>query len=103
MRRGDLKAAEALLREALDVALAADNGVGTSSCRLGLVYVANRTGRHDEAEELLAENLPFVRAKGQTRCEGYTLYGMADTAVSRGQGGDCAADALLGARRTADR
>ena len=99
MRRGDLKVAGALLGKALDVALTVDNGVGTSSCRLRLVYVANRTGRHDEAEDLLAENLPFVRARGQTRCEGYTLYGMADTAVSRGQGGDCAADALLGARR----
>jgi predicted ATPase/transcriptional regulator with XRE-family HTH domain len=99
MRRGDLKAAGALLGEALDVALTVDNGVGTSSCRLRLVYVANRTGRHDEAEDLLAENLPFVRARGQTRCEGYTLYGMADTAVSRGQAGNCAADALLGARR----
>ncbi len=36
MRRGDLKAAEALMQEALDVALAVDNGVGTSSCRLRL-------------------------------------------------------------------
>ena len=100
MRRADLKAAQVLLREALDVALAVDNGVGTSSCRLRLVYVANRTGRHDEAGDLLAENLPFVRARGQARCEGYTLYGMADTAVSCGRAGeDCAADALLGARR----
>jgi predicted ATPase/DNA-binding XRE family transcriptional regulator len=99
LMRGDLKVAEALLGEALDVALAVDNGVGTSSCRLRLVYVANRTGRYDEAEELLTENLPFVRARGQTRCEGYTLYGMADTTVSRGRAEDCAADALLGARR----
>ena len=44
MRRGDLTAAGALLGEALDVALTVDNGVGTSSCRLRLVYVANRTG-----------------------------------------------------------
>ena len=99
MMRGDLNAAGVLLREALDVALAVDNGVGTSSCRLRLVYVANRTGRHDDAEELLAENLPFVRARGQARCEGYTFYGMADTTVARGRGGDCAANALLGARR----
>ena len=99
IRRAELKAAEAALREAFGVAVAADNGVGTSWCRLHLVYVANRTGRHDEADELLAENLPFVRARGQTRCEGYTLYGMADTTVARGQAGDCAADALLGARR----
>ena len=99
VRRGELGAAEAALREAFGVAVAADNGVGTSWCRLHLVYVANRTGRHDEADELLAENLPFVRARGQTRCEGYTLYGMADTTVARGQAEDCAADALLGARR----
>jgi hypothetical protein len=44
-------------------------------------------------------NLPFVRARGQTRCEGYTLASMAETTVGRGQPGDCAADALLGARR----
>ena len=99
VRRGELEAAEAALREAFGVAVAADNGVGTSWCRLHLVYVANRTGRHHEADELLAENLPFVRVRGQTRCEGYTLYGMADTTVARGQAEDCAADALLGARR----
>jgi predicted ATPase/transcriptional regulator with XRE-family HTH domain len=99
MMRGDLEAAQALLQDALDVALAMDNGVGTSSCRLGLAWVANRTGRHDQADELLAENLPFVRARGQTRCEGYTLAWMADTTVQRGRPGDCAAPALLGARR----
>ena len=44
-------------------------------------------------------NLPFVRARGQTRCEGYTLASMAETTVGRGRPGDCAADALLGARR----
>jgi predicted ATPase/transcriptional regulator with XRE-family HTH domain len=99
LAKGDLDAAEALLREALDVAIAVDNGVGTSSCRLGLVYVANQAGRYDRAEELLAENLPFVRARGQTRCEGYTLARMADTTARRGWAEDCAADALLGARR----
>ena len=99
LMRGHLEAAEALLQDALDVALAVDNGVGTSSCRLGLAWVANRTGRPDQADELLAENLPFVRARGQTRCEGYTLAGMADTTVQRGRPGDCAAPALLGARR----
>ena len=60
MRRGDLKAAEVLLREALDVALAVDNGVGTSSCRLRLVYVANRaTARRGRGP---AGREPAVRA-----------------------------------------
>jgi predicted ATPase/class 3 adenylate cyclase len=97
--KGDLEAAGALFQDALDVALAVDNGVGTSSCRLSLAWVAKRTGRHDHADELLAENLPFVRARGQTRCEGYTLASMADATVGRGRPGDCAGDALLGGRR----
>ena len=96
---GDLEAAGALYRDALEVALAVDNGVGTSACRLRLAGLANRTGWHDRADELLAVNLPFVRARGQTRCEGYTLASMAATIVGRGRPGDCAADALLGARR----
>ena len=86
--KGDMAATEELVWEALALALAADNGVGISSCRLNLAYVANRTGRYDDAEELLAENLPFVRARGQARCEGYTLYRMTDTAISRGRAGD---------------
>jgi predicted ATPase/transcriptional regulator with XRE-family HTH domain len=98
LMKGDLEAAEALLQDALDIALAVDNGVGISSCRLDLAWVAKRTGRYDRADEFLAENLPFVRAKGQTRCEGYTLASMADATVQRGRPGDCAADALLGAR-----
>jgi len=97
--RGDLEAAGALYRDALEVALAVDNGVGTSACRLQLAGLANQTGRPDRADELLAVNLPFVRARGQTRCEGYTLASMAETTVGRGRPGDCAADALLGARR----
>ena len=97
--RGDLEAAGALYRDALEVALAVDNGVGTSACRLQLAGLANQTGRPDRADELLAVNLPFVRARGQTRCEGYTLASMAETTVGRGRLGDCAADALLGARR----
>jgi predicted ATPase/class 3 adenylate cyclase len=97
--RNDLRTAEALLHEALDVARAAGNGVGTSACRLSLVWVANQQGRHDEADDLLAENLPFVRALGQIRCEGYTLAGMADTTIRRGRLPDCAAPALLGATR----
>jgi predicted ATPase/transcriptional regulator with XRE-family HTH domain len=97
--RGDMGAAEELYWDALGVALAADNGVGASASRLGLVRVANRTGRYDDSEELLAENLPFVKARGQTRCEGYTLYFMAETDRSRGRPGDRPEVALLGARR----
>jgi predicted ATPase/class 3 adenylate cyclase len=97
--KDDLRAAEALLNEALGVALVAGNGVGTSACRLSLAGMANQQGRHDEADDLLAENLPFVRGLGQIRCEGYTLRGMADTCVRRGRLPDCAAPALLGATR----
>jgi predicted ATPase/DNA-binding XRE family transcriptional regulator len=99
LMKGDLRAAEELYWQALAVALEADNGVGASSCRLGIVWVANRTGRYDDAEELLAENLPFVKARGQSRCEGYTLYYMADTDRWRGRPGDRPEVALLGARR----
>ena len=99
LRRDDLQAAEGLLREALTVALEAGNGVGTSWCRLCLASVANHTGRPGWADELLAENLPFVRARGQSRCEGYTLAGIATSTLRRGRPEDCAADALLGARR----
>ena len=97
--RDDLRAAQALLQEALGVALAAGNGVGTSAARLNLVHIANLEGRHDEADDLLAENLPFVRGLGQIRCEGATLGRMADTSMLRGQFPDCAAPALLGATR----
>ncbi len=95
----DLRAAEALLTEALGVALAAGNGVGTSSCRLGLATMANQQSHHDEADDLLAENLPFVRGLGQIRCEGFTLGFMADTFIRRGLLPDCAGPALLGATR----
>jgi predicted ATPase/class 3 adenylate cyclase len=97
--RDDLQTAEALLLEALGVALAAGNGVGTSACRLGLVSMANQQGRHDEADDLLAENLPFVRGLGQIRCEGVTLGWMAETSMRRGHLPDCAGPALLGATR----
>ena len=97
--KDDLRTAEVLLQEALGVALAAGNGVGTSACRLGLARMANQQGRHDDADDLLAENLPFVRGLGQIRCEGFTLAFMADTATRRGHLPDCAGPALLGATR----
>ncbi len=97
--KGDLETAERLLTERLAAAIAVDNGVATSSCRLGLVGFANKTGRYDRAEELLADNLPFVRSKGQTRCEAWTLAGIAETSVYRDQAQHHAGDALLGATR----
>jgi predicted ATPase len=99
LRRNDLEAAESFFRERLDVAVAVDNGVGTSACRLNLAYIANKSRRHERAEELLAENLPFVRSKGQARCEAHTLAGMAETMVYRDRPEDCAAEALLAATR----
>jgi hypothetical protein len=88
-----------LFRERLAVALAVDNGVGASSCRLNLAYMANKVGRHERAEALLAENLPFVRSKGQTRCEANTLMRIAETTIYKDQAEDCADEALLGATR----
>jgi hypothetical protein len=70
-----------------------------SSCRLNLAALANKSGRHDRAEMLLAENLQFVRARGQTRCEANTLAGLAETSVYRHRPQDAAEDALGGARR----
>jgi len=35
-----------------------------SACRLNLAGVANQQGRHNEADDLVAENLPFVRERG---------------------------------------
>lgn len=96
-RRGDLEAAERLFRDRLAVALAVDNGVATSSCRLQLVWIANKTRRYDTAEALLAENLPFVRSKGQARCEAYTLAGIAETTILRDQAGEAADEALAAA------
>jgi predicted ATPase len=99
LRKNDFESAETFFRERLDVAIAVDNGVGTSACRLNLAYIANKTRRHDRAEALLAENLPFVRSKGQTRCEANTLASMADTTLYRDRAQDCAEEALLGATR----
>ena len=95
----DFEAGEVLYETALGVAKAVDNGVGMSSCRLNLAYIANKTGRHDRASALLAENLGFVRSRGQTRCEANTLASMAETMLYRDLPGDGASDALLGAIR----
>jgi predicted ATPase/class 3 adenylate cyclase len=99
LRNNDLESAEALFRERLTLAIAVDNGVGMSACRLNLASIANKTGRHDRAETLLAENLPFVRSRGQARCEAHTLAQIAETTLFRDRAQDGAEDALLGATR----
>ena len=100
MRNADFEAAERHFRERLAVAIEVDNGVAVSSCRLNLSYIANQTERHDVADELLAENLPFVRSKGQARCEAHTLAALAEeVARYRNRPQDCGADAQLGATR----
>jgi predicted ATPase/class 3 adenylate cyclase len=99
LRKRDFESAETLFRDRLAVAVAVDNGVAISSCRLNLASIANKTRRHDQAEALLAENLPFVRSRGQARCEAYTLASIAETAVRRDQAADVAGEALLAATR----
>jgi tetratricopeptide (TPR) repeat protein len=81
LRRGDFRTAETLFRDRFALAAAVDNGVATSACRLNLAYIANKEKRPDDAEALLAENLPFVRSRGQARCEAYTLASIAETAI----------------------
>jgi hypothetical protein len=104
----DLTAAEPLYEEALIAAREDDNGVAMSSCRINLAYIANRTGRHERAKQLLSENLPFVRSRGQARCEATSLVNLAETlnylerpaeaidyAVAAAEVAPRAADALL--------
>jgi len=79
LMRDDLEAAEPIFEQLLDAAREIDNGVGISSCRINLAYIANRTGRHEQAEALMQENLPFVRSRGQARCEATSLVTMAET------------------------
>jgi len=62
-----------LFSERFALAVEVDNGVAISSCRLNRATIANLAGRHDSAEELLAENLPFTRSRGQVTCETWTL------------------------------
>jgi len=97
--KDEVETAERLWKEALEAAMDADNGVGISACRLNLVDLANTTRRHERAQALAAENLPFVRARGQTRCEAYTLSALAETQVYRGRAADAGKDAVAGARR----
>jgi predicted ATPase/class 3 adenylate cyclase len=99
MNKGDLEEAEGLLLERLVTAIDVDNGVATSSCRLNLAYIAGKTGRPARADELLAENLPFVRSRGQVRCEAHTLANMAERRVHTGVTRDAVDEALLAATR----
>ena len=108
MAHDDFATAEPLYEDLLVVARADDNGVRTSACRINLAYIANRTGRHERAEALMLENLPFVRGRGQARCEATTLVTLAETttyldqpaasvdyAVAAAEVAPHAADALL--------
>jgi predicted ATPase/class 3 adenylate cyclase len=96
---GELDEAEVLYREAFGAAVEVDNGVGMSSCRLNLAAIANQTGRHEGADSLLQENLPFVRGRGQSRCEAFTLVSLAETAVYMELPEPAAEWASSGARR----
>ncbi len=63
----DFEVAEQLLRERLDLAIAVGNGVGASSCRLNLAYIANETRRHETASaSLLWTSFP-IAASSTTR------------------------------------
>jgi predicted ATPase/class 3 adenylate cyclase len=95
--RGEYEAAERLWQDAFEVAREVDNGVGMSACRLNLASLLTKADQCERAEGLLAENLPFVRARGQARCEAYTLAAFADAAIRRGRVADAAEHALSAA------
>lgn len=97
--KGDVETAEDLWSQALAAAIEADNGVGISACRLNLAGLAAANGRYERAEELARENLQFVRARGQTRCEAYTLSALAEAQVYRDRAADAGGYAVDGARR----
>jgi len=99
LMRGDIQGAERLFTEAQAVAEAVGNGVGTSSCRLNLASLANKTGQQDRARGLYEENLSFVRSRGQSRCEAYTLAGLGANAIASGHADDAMTYALPAARR----
>jgi predicted ATPase/class 3 adenylate cyclase len=94
--KNDFATAEPLYEELLDVG----NGVGTSACRLNLATIANHTDRVDRADGLLRENLSFVRARGQSRCEATTLALMAETALRRDEASAAAEPARIAALRS---
>jgi hypothetical protein len=102
IRAGDLDTAETLFLERFDLAVAVDNGVAISSCRLNLATIANLAGRHDGAEELLAGNLSFTRSRGQVTCETVTLASRAELVARhrrpRGRRGRGSARGRAGAR-----
>jgi predicted ATPase/class 3 adenylate cyclase len=98
--KNDFAAAEPLYEELLGVSIEVDNGVRTSACRLNLATIANHTEREPRAEALLRENLPFVRARGQSRCEATTLAMMAETSLRLGRAEDAREPARVAAVRS---
>jgi predicted ATPase/class 3 adenylate cyclase len=100
LMRNDLATAEPLYEELLQLSIEVGNGVRTSSSRLNLAAIANRTDRHDRAEALLRENLSFVRARGQSRCETHTLVQLAETSLRRNDPGTASEPARTAALRS---
>jgi non-specific serine/threonine protein kinase len=98
--RDDFAAAEPLYEELLGISIEIGNGVRTSASRLNLATIANHTARHERAKELLRENLVFVRARGQSRCEATTLAMMAETSIRRDRAGEAAGPARTAALRS---
>ena len=97
--RDDFATAEPLYEELLGLAIEIGNGVRTSSSRLNLATIANHTARHERAAELLRENLSFVRARGQSRCEATTLALMAETSIRQDRPDEAAGPARSAALR----
>ena len=99
LAKEDFRAAEELLGDAHQAATQSNNGVGMSATRLGLASLAMQDGRFERAADLLGENLTFVRGRGQTRCEGFTLAGFSRLALLREQAREASEYALTGAER----
>ena len=98
--RGDWASAEPVYEELFALAVEVGNGVRTSASRLNLATIANKNGRHDRAEELLRENLTFVRSRGQSRCEATTLAMLAETAIHQDRGDAVSEPARVAAVRS---